>query len=61
MSTQHNQTSRPSRRHESEERALGAPGGAAGSGETPQGERKPSPIKHQGWRGEGVVGDRHTD
>lgn len=29
--------------------------------DTPETERLPRPIEWRGWRGDGVVGDRHTD
>ncbi len=33
----------------------------AGAEERSQQARQPSRIEHRGWRGEGIVGDRHTD
>jgi hypothetical protein len=46
------------RRREDEQRASPGPGDA---GTLEREDRRRSPVERRDWRGEGVVGDQHTD
>jgi hypothetical protein len=51
------QTKEPRKREDADTASASAAGGQPSG----KGPRKPTPIERRDWRGEGVVGDRHTD